>query len=107
MPLALVNPEVVSHSKEECTAEEGCLSVPAIYGEVTRPVNIVLRARLLSGEPVQVECGGMLSRCIQHEIDHLDGVLFIDKLPRAERKRVAAEVSELEKSTQANLSRAL
>ncbi|MCF7853251.1 MAG: peptide deformylase [Candidatus Pacebacteria bacterium] len=99
MPLALVNPEIVSLGKQTAELEEGCLSLPGIYGPVVRPVSIVLRAQLLNGETMCAECSGMLARCLQHEIDHLDGVLFIDHLEPEPFAAVEPSLRVLKKET--------
>ena len=80
MPLVLINPEIVSFSRALETREEGCLSVPKIYAPVERPVSVVLKAQLLDGPPVLLDCGGLLARAIQHELDHLDGVVFVQRV---------------------------
>jgi len=105
MPVALINPEIVSRSADAATAEEGCLSVPGIYGKVERPRRIFLRTRLLNGESLQIECGGLLARCLQHEVDHLDGILFVDRLAAADKAEVADELRRLEKTTKRALKR--
>ena len=106
MPLALVNPAVAEASRETEVASEGCLSVPKIFGDVERPARVLLRATLLDGEKIEVECGGLLGRCIQHEIDHLDGVLFPDRLTKAEQEAIAGEIDVLEARTKAALKKA-
>ena len=83
MPLTLINPEIVFASGDCDEKDEGCLSVPGLYAPVCRPSRVVLRSQLLDGEFIEIECGGLLGRCIQHELDHLDGILFFDK---AEKK---------------------
>lgn len=103
MPLPLLNPELVDRSAACTACNEGCLSVPEIWGEVQRPAVIYLRAMLLDGRTIEVECGGMLGRCLQHEIDHLDGVLFVDRLAEEERERVAEALHELREKTQREL----
>ena len=105
MPLALVNPRIVSVSEQTAEVEEGCLSLPGIYGPVTRPASIVLHARLLNGETIHVECGGLLARCLQHEVDHLDGVLFIDHLTADAFAAVAPSLRVLKKETERKLKR--
>ncbi|OGV36497.1 MAG: peptide deformylase [Lentisphaerae bacterium GWF2_45_14] len=80
MPLVLINPRIISYSDVKDVSEEGCLSVPDIYAPVERPVSIVLEAGIIDGELVRAECGGFLARVLQHEIDHLEGILFIDRL---------------------------
>lgn len=106
MPLALVNPEVVRAGPEVVSCSEGCLSVPEIWADVARPERVVVRARTLDGQEFEVECGGLLGRCLQHEIDHLNGILFIDRLTKAEFGRVARDVESLEQRTRAALKAA-
>lgn len=81
-PIVLINPEKVEESKEQVQAVEGCLSIPGVYGEVKRPVRVVVKALDRKGEPFTVEGTGMLARALCHEIDHLDGILFEDKVIR-------------------------
>ncbi len=78
--IALVNPEVTYHSEDESIAEEGCLSLPGVYGNVSRPRKIVLKYQNIKGEQQELKLADMDARVVQHEIDHLNGVLFIDKL---------------------------
>jgi peptide deformylase len=103
MPVALVNPEIISSSGETDTSEEGCLSLPGVSGNVTRPSRVVLRAQMLDGKTVTAECGGLLARCLQHEIDHLDGILFYDHLSPEEQAKNAPTMKKLEKREQAHL----
>ena len=103
MPVALVNPEIISASGETDTCEEGCLSLPGVSGNVTRPTRVVLRAQMLDGKTVTAECGGLLARCLQHEIDHLDGILFYDHLSPEEQAKNAPTMKKLEKREQAHL----
>ena len=94
MPMVLVNPQIgLSGPREEDS--EACLSIPGVYGEVERPAVVRLRATDLEGQTVEFEAEGLLARALQHEVDHLDGILFIDRLDAAERKRVADELHEL------------
>lgn len=88
--LTLINPEVIV-SAGAGKAEEGCLSIPEIYGEVTRAETIVVRATDLQGNPFELESGELVARCIQHEIDHLHGKLFIDYLGLFKRRAALAE----------------
>ncbi len=81
-PMALVNPEIVSR-RGMAEATEGCLSVPGVEGVVARPESVTVKGLNELGEPVKFEAGGLLARALQHEIDHLDGVLFIDRLSTA------------------------
>jgi peptide deformylase len=100
MPLALVNPEIVSVSEEQCGFVEGCLSIPEVNGEVIRPVSIVLKAQLIDGRSIEVECGGLLGRALQHEVDHLNGKLFVDRVDEADLKQAASQLRHLEKQVQ-------
>ena len=96
-PLFLVNPEIVWSSGERATYEEGCLSIPDYYEEVERPERI--RARFLDREGLarEIEADGLLATCIQHEIDHLNGVLFIDHISKLKRARVIKKFVKLAK----------
>jgi len=84
-PLVLINPVIVERGDEEETAEEGCLSIPEIFGDVTRAVRIVVEALDQDGSRARVEASGYKARAIQHEIDHLDGILFLDHLSAVKR----------------------
>lgn len=95
MPMALVNPEIVEYNNELASREEGCLSVPEIYAEVVRPSQIKVKAQDLTGQEFEFECGGLLARCIQHEVDHLNGLVFIDRLSEDVHKTVAGELENL------------
>ncbi len=98
MPLVLINPEIVSYGKVVETREEGCLSVPGIYAAVERPMSVVLKAQILGGATVTLDCGGLLGRAIQHEVDHLDGVVFVDRLSEEEYKKIKSKLDKLVKS---------
>jgi peptide deformylase len=76
---AMVNPRIV-RAEGKSTAEEGCLSIPDVYGDVTRPASVTLEALDRDGKPYRLEAAGLVARAIQHEIDHLDGILFLDHL---------------------------
>ncbi len=80
MPLVFVNPEIISRSEVVEEREEGCLSVPGLYAPVARPASVVLKAQILGGKEICLECGGLLGRAIQHEFDHLDGIVFVQRL---------------------------
>lgn len=97
MPLVLINPQIISFSPNKCTQEEGCLSVPDVYAEVTRPESVVLHSKFLNGEEITIECGGLLGRAVQHEIDHLDGVLFVDHLGKSVMKKIKDQLRDLKK----------
>jgi len=84
--MALVNPEVVEASRETDKATEGCLSIPGLEEFVTRPARVTIRAMDPAGSPVEVEADGLLARALQHEIDHLDGILFFDRVSPLKRR---------------------
>jgi peptide deformylase len=86
---AMVNPVIVE-AEGRATAEEGCLSIPDIYGDVTRAERVVLEALDREGKPFRLEAGGLAARAIQHEIDHLDGILFLDHLGLMKRRVLLA-----------------
>jgi peptide deformylase len=85
-PIALVNPEIIQSSTETDKSEEGCLSIPDVYGDVERPSRVIVRALDRNGEPFEMEADELLARCFQHEIDHLHGKLFIDYLSILKRR---------------------
>jgi peptide deformylase len=87
--LVLINPRILEASGRE-TGEEGCLSIPDLYGDVTRPDHVVLEALDQDGRPYRVDLTGLPARAVQHEIDHLDGILFLDHLSLLKRKRLLA-----------------
>jgi peptide deformylase len=91
---ALVNPVLEWASKEKEAAEEGCLSLPAVVVEVERPVHVRVHAQDERGDPILVEASGLEARVIQHEMDHLDGVLILDKTPRDQRKQAMRALRE-------------
>jgi peptide deformylase len=87
---AMVNP-VVTDAEGRSRAEEGCLSIPDLYGDVTRPARIVLEATGEDGQPYRRELDGLVARAVQHEIDHLDGILFLDHLSLLKRQMLLAK----------------
>lgn len=87
-PIVMINPEILGYSDETVTTEEGCLSIPELYYEVERPAEVTVRYTDLDGQTVERHAGDRLAICIQHELDHLDGVLYIDYLSRLKRDRV-------------------
>jgi peptide deformylase len=93
-PRYFVNPEITWKSEELFTYEEGCLSVPEIFDAVERPARVKLRYLNYQGEAVEEEASGMYAVCIQHEMDHLEGVLFIDHLSRLKRDRAISKVKK-------------
>ena len=86
--MVLVNPEIVWRSDERTTAEEGCLSLPGQFADVTRPQAVQVRYLDEQGEERELEAEGLLARCVQHELDHLDGVLFVDHLSALKRNMI-------------------
>jgi peptide deformylase len=94
-PMALINPEIVWSSEEMREMEEGCLSIPEYYGAVERPDKIRLRYRDIDFKEHQIEADSVLATCIQHEVDHLNGILFIDYLSKLKRDRVIKKYIKL------------
>ena len=99
MPLSLANPEITPLPSDEYYYEEGCLSFPEIRGDVVRPERILVRYQDLDGVRHELECDGLLARCIQHEADHLDGILFTERMEKKVYAQVKAEVQALKKKT--------
>ena len=97
-PIHMVNPEILRVSEEWATREEGCLSLPGQYAEIARPARVVVRYLDLQGTRQELEADGLLAACLQHEIDHLDGVLFVDHLSALKRnmilRRLAKELKQ-------------
>jgi len=96
-PLVFVNPEVVWTSQEKATYEEGCLSIPEYYGDVERPAQVKVKFLDLEGTPREIEANGLLATCLQHEIDHLNGILFIDHISKLKRDRVIKKFTKAAK----------
>jgi peptide deformylase len=103
MPLVLINPSV-KPTGDAVTAPEGCLSFPEIYGDIERPSMAEIRATNEKGEAIQFSCGGLLSRVIQHENDHLNGILFIDRMKRVTKEELKSQLEELHAATKATLA---
>jgi peptide deformylase len=97
-PRYFVNPEILWRSEETAPYEEGCLSVPEIYDEVERPARVKLRYLNYAGETIEEDAEGLYAVCIQHEMDHLDGVLFIDHLSRLKREQAIRKVRKQAKA---------
>jgi peptide deformylase len=87
-PLVFINPEITWASEETATREEGCLSIPEYYEEVERPERVKVKYLDLDGKTHEIEAKGLLATCLQHEIDHINGVLFIDHISKLKRDRV-------------------
>jgi peptide deformylase len=102
MPMVLINPEV-KPAGEGVAGPEGCLSFPEIFSDITRPGEIDVRAMNEKGEMVEFHCGGLLARAIQHELDHLNGILFIDRMTRSDKDDLQSELDELQAKTKAVL----
>lgn len=94
-PRFFVNPEIMWKSNDLAPYEEGCLSVPEVYDEVLRPTRIKIRYLNYQGQQVEEEADGLFATCFQHEMDHLDGVLFIDYLSKLKRDRAVSRVKKL------------
>ncbi len=105
MPFALANPQVVKErGTDDTVLEEGCLSFPDIRGNVIRPDAITVKFQDQHGTPHTLKCDGLLSRCIQHEVDHLNGILFIERMDKKSRTRIDDQVKDLAKQTKAALA---
>lgn len=102
MPLVLINPEVQPVGAP-VAGPEGCLSFPELYAEVFRAESVDVRATALDGRPLAFRCGGLLAKAIQHEVDHLNGILFIDRMTQEAREPLEAEIQELMAETKAAL----
>lgn len=96
-PICMANPEIIYESEEFSVMEEGCLSIPRQYAEVERPAIVRVKYLDYDGKEAELEAEGLLSHCVQHEIDHLNGVLFIDYLSSLKRKMIVKKVEKLQK----------
>ncbi len=105
MPLVLINPEI-KPGGEPVAGGEGCLSFPEIFAEITRPESVDVKALNEKGKPVEFRCGGLLARAIQHEVDHLNGILFIDRMSKKTKEELRPELDELQMKTKAELESA-
>ena len=103
MPLVLINPKV-KPAAPAVSGAEGCLSFPEIYGEVSRPEQVEVTALNAEGKPFAFRAGGLLARAVQHECDHLDGVLFIDRMDSETKTKLRSEVDALHAETKAALA---
>jgi peptide deformylase len=102
MPLVLINPEIKPYG-ELVSDSEGCLSFPGIYAEVTHPEFVDAKALNQKGKLIEFHCGGLLARVIQHEVDHLNGILFIDRMSVVTKNELRPELDELQTKTKAEL----
>ncbi len=105
MPLALINPEVTP-AADPVTGPEGCLSFPEMYSDITRPEAVTVRATTPDGRRLEFKCGGLLAKAVQHEVDHLNGILFIDRMKRAAKEEFKTELENLMADTKAALAAA-
>jgi len=97
-PLKLANPEILWRSEKLMTSNEGCLSLPEHYAEVTRPEKVRLRYLDYQNEMREMEASGLLATCVQHEIDHLDGVLFVDHISSLKRGMILRKLAKAKRS---------
>jgi len=100
MPLVLINPEVTPVN-EPVAGPEGCLSFPEIFADITRPETVDVRALDATGKPISFRCGGLLARAVQHETDHLNGLLFIDRMDKKTKAELQPELDDLQAVTKA------
>ena len=105
MPLVLINPEVTPVG-EPVSGPEGCLSFPEIYADISRPGVVDVRALDGQGKPLEFRCGGLLSRAVQHEVDHLRGILFIDRMEKKVKDSLREELELLQAETKEKLKSA-
>ena len=96
-PMCFVNPEISEKSKNNSTYEEGCLSVPGQFAEIDRPDQCYVKYLDYNGEPKEIKATGMLATCIQHEMDHLEGILFIDYLSKLKKTMIVKKLSKQKK----------
>ena len=99
-PILMANPEIIEASDEDATYEEGCLSVPEHYSDVVRPAKVTVRYLDRDGETREMTCEGLLSTCVQHEIDHLDGILFIDHISALKRNMILRKLLKARKEAE-------
>ncbi len=96
-PMYFINPEIINKSKNNSTYEEGCLSVPGQFAEIDRPSNCHVKYLDYYGQPKELKAEGMLATCIQHEMDHLEGILFIDYLSKLKKSMIVKKLSKQKK----------
>ena len=96
-PMCFINPEIIEKSETNSTYEEGCLSVPGQFAEIDRPSKCYLKYLDYYGQPKEIKAEGMLATCIQHEMDHLEGILFIDYLSKLKKSMIVKKLSKQKK----------
>jgi peptide deformylase len=106
MPLVLINPEIKPFG-DPVSGGEGCLSFPELFGEIARPGSVDVKALNEKGKPVEFRGGGLLARVVQHEVDHLNGILFIDRMTKATKEELQPQLDELQAATKADLQKKL
>tara|TARA_B100000029_G_scaffold371212_1_gene365109 strand:+ start:365 stop:889 length:525 start_codon:yes stop_codon:yes gene_type:complete len=99
-PMFFVNPEIIDKSKNNSTYEEGCLSVPGQFAEIDRPEKCHIKFLDYHGQPKEIKAEGMLATCIQHEMDHLEGILFIDYLSKLKKTMIIKKLSKQKKAVE-------
>lgn len=104
MPLVLINPEIKPFGNP-ATGPEGCLSFPEIYADIARPELVTVTATDAEGKQYSFQAGGLLSRAVQHEVDHLNGILFIDRMPAEAKRELKPELEDLQSATKAALKK--
>lgn len=97
-PMVFINPKITPLTDETQTYEEGCLSVPQVFDKVNRPSRVKIEALDLDGKPFAIDADGLLAVCIQHEMDHLDGKLFVDYLSPLKRQRIREKITKTERA---------
>lgn len=95
MPITIINPKIIHFSEETNVYEEGCLSVPGIFADVERPSKIIIEGIINFNNKVSIECGGFLARVLQHEIDHLNATLFVDRLSKRQYAKIKPKLEKL------------
>lgn len=105
MPLVLINPQLTPVG-EPVPAGEGCLSFPEIYAEITRPESVDVKALNEKGKPIEFRAGGLLARAVQHEADHVNGILFIDRMTKEAKEELKPLLDELQAATKEELAKA-
>ena len=99
-PILMANPEIIEASDEDATYEEGCLSLPEHYSDVVRPAKVTVRYLDRDGVQKELACEGLLSTCVQHEIDHLDGILFVDHISALKRNMILRKLIKARKEAE-------
>jgi peptide deformylase len=99
-PRVFINPEITGSSEEKSVYEEGCLSIPDVHEDVERPAGVKIRYLDLDGKPHEEDAEGLFATCIQHEVDHLNGILFIDHISKLKRERITKKFTKAAKRSE-------